>query len=93
MESHNGTRQSTPKRISFATMSEREKLVSEIRGFLAKTGMFPTKLSLEVSTERGLVARILAGGDCTLSTADKLRRAMREHVKKKPSRVVDRLSA
>jgi hypothetical protein len=64
-------------------MSERDKLVSEIRDFIAKTGMFPTNLSLEVGTERGLVARILAGGDCTLTTADKLRRAMREHGKKK----------
>jgi hypothetical protein len=74
-------------------MSEHAKLVSEIKDFLARTGMGPTNLSVEVSTERGLVARILAGGDCTLTTADKLRRFMREYAKKKPSRVVDRLSA
>jgi hypothetical protein len=64
-------------------MSEHQKLVSEIRDFMAQSGMGPTNLSLEVSTERGLVARILAGGDCTLTTADKLRRVFREHGKKK----------
>jgi hypothetical protein len=69
-------------------MSEHQKLVSEIKDFLARTGMGPTNLSIEVSTERGLVARILAGGDCTLTTADKLRRFMREHGKKKRSKEI-----
>jgi hypothetical protein len=67
-------------------MSEHQKLVAEITEFMRRSGVPATNLSIMVSSERGLVARILAGGDCTLTTADKLRRAMRDHgSKKKPS--------
>lgn len=66
-------------------MSEREKLAHEIRVFLKRTGIAPTRMSVDLGTERGLIRRILDGSDCTLTTADNIRSYMREHAKKKPS--------
>ena len=53
--------------------------------FLARTGIPPTRMSIEVSNERGLIRRILEGSDCTLTTADNIRRYIRENAKKKHS--------
>ncbi len=72
-------------------MSERDRLAHEIRVFLKRTGIAPTRMAVEISGERGLIRRILDGSDCTLTTAENIRLYMREHAKKKPS--VDRLSA
>jgi hypothetical protein len=66
-------------------MSERDRLAHEIRDFLKRSGIPPTRMSVEVTGERGLIRRILAGSDCTLTTAEMIRHYMRENAKKKPS--------
>jgi hypothetical protein len=66
-------------------MSEREKLAHEIQTFINRTGITPTRMSVEIGTERGLIRRILDGSDCTLSKADAIRTYMRENAKKKHS--------
>jgi predicted transcriptional regulator len=64
-------------------MSEREKLAHEIQAFIKRTGTTPTRMSVEIGSERGLIRRILDGSDCTLSKADAIRSYMREFSKKK----------
>lgn len=66
-------------------MSERDRLAHEIREFMRRTGIPPTRMSIEVTGERGLIRRILDGSDCTLTTAEMIRAYMRENAKKKPS--------
>ena len=66
-------------------MSERDRLAFEIMDFLRRTGIPPTRMAVEISGERGLIKRILDGSDCTLTTAENIRRYMRDNAKKKHS--------
>lgn len=56
----------------------RDGLLREIDAFLADTGMAPSRLGRLAKDNGKLVARLRAGHDVTLATADRLREVMAE---------------
>lgn len=60
-------------------MSTREKLLAEIEGFLAGSGMAATEFGERIMGDRGLVRRLRSGLDVTTATADKCRALIKAH--------------
>jgi len=56
-----------------AVMTEREKLLQEIDGFLATAGMAESTFGRKAVNDGKLVARLRAGSTVTLDTASKVR--------------------
>jgi hypothetical protein len=60
-------------------MSTQEQILSEIEAFLTREGMAPTAFGLAAMRDKGFVNRLRAGGNITVTTADRLRNFMASH--------------
>lgn len=77
-------------------MSEQDRLFAEIKRFLKRTGMSPTRFSIESTGDRAFYTRLKAGKGLTLERADRVRTYMRNYNAKKkrsPGSVVLAVSA
>lgn len=64
------------------TMTTREKILSEIERYLARTGTSERRFGIEVTRDHNLVKRLRDGSDITTGTADMIRDYMAKSAKK-----------
>ena len=67
-------------------MTAREKLLADCEAFLERSGMKPYRLGKEALNDAGFMARLRAGSDVTLGTAETIRRFMAEYRPPNPTR-------
>lgn len=61
------------------TMSTRDKLLSEIEAYLARTGMAPTTFGSAVMNDKAFVLRLRKGKGVHADTVDHVRAWMADH--------------
>lgn len=67
-------------------MSSREKLLTEIEGFLTRNAMSASRFGVSILNDTKFVSRLRDGKDVRLETADRVRKFMRDFEGNAPRR-------